>query len=726
MNEDSKQQNSRTPQARGGSAKKPTPRKRTAPSRTAPARTTRAKTRQTLSADLRTAEHSNRNASSSRRRTTRSPYKNNGMQRGRSTRSSERSNQITFKERVMTSRPTLVAIAIVIVVAILGIVDMAANAGKAFGNVTIGEVNVSGLTSQEIQDTLRETYSPRISHAQVTIYARESEPTDIVDEYAEQEARAIAEQLSVEEAGENTSSWQADSLSLKANIPYEALAEEALAVGRSDGGIAARLGLLFGAHEVPLAVSFDEESLETLASDIDRTIGDPRIDTTVVIEDGKARVVEGHSGILVDRAWLSSMLSNLMLSGEEVTSFVAQASEAKSRITLEQAQEMADCVNRAIAPGATFVYHGKGWHAGAADLGSWTRISIDKDGEAYKLNASIDSGIAVPAVVKGADAVITSENMTVTFEDSDSGMLVHTEGTGNIPEVSDAVESLNQSMYGEGGRAWTGSPDDISIEVLESDRPESISFEQALDLGIITVIGEYTTEFSTLEGTENRNHNIRLAADILDNAIITADGGQWDFNDRSGNTNEEAGFWSAGSIVNGEYVDSIGGGICQVATTIFNAAYEAGMNIVERHNHSLYIASYPTGRDAAVDYPTMTLVWQNDQPSDILMKMSYSDGSVTATLYSVYTGYTVATETGEWLEGAKYSTRFEVDDAMGAGYYRKTVGEDGQSVSITRTVFDDEGNELSVETFHSVYEAKDEVYVVGPDTDRSALVRTDA
>ena len=104
--------------------------------------------------------------------------------------------------------------------------------------------------------------------------------------------------------------------------------------------------------------------------------------------------------------------------------------------------------------------------------------------------------------------------------------------------------------------------------------------------------------------------------------------------------------------MNGVYEDSIGGGICQVATTVFNAVYEAGLPIKERHNHSLYIASYPTGRDAAVDYPGTTLIWENNQNSDVVMKTSYTDDSITVQLYSVHTGYSVETDTGEWEEGA--------------------------------------------------------------------------
>ena len=64
-----------------------------------------------------------------------------------------------------------------------------------------------------------------------------------------------------------------------------------------------------------------------------------------------------------------------------------------------------------------------------------------------------------------------------------------------------------------------------------------------------------------------------------------------------------------------------------MATTVFNAVYEAGYPIERRNNHSLYIASYPEGRDAAIAYPDIDLVWRNDTESDVLLRMSYTNRS---------------------------------------------------------------------------------------------------
>lgn len=634
---------------------------------------------------------------------------------------------------ILSSRvATIVAIVLVILI-VGGIADTVLNWNKAYGNVSVNGVDVGGMTPEEIDTTLRDALSTPVSHTQVKVYASENaqrlggEDLSEEDRLARIEQIAQAEQISVEQAAANVESWTTDALSLKASVPYDDLVAAAMAVGREDGGILSRLGLFFMNHDVEVNLVYDDAAVDAFAAEVDRTIGDPRIDATVDIEDGVANPVEGHDGRMVDRDWLKKQLSAALVSGEEAPSFVAQVSSAPSRITLDQARKTSDSVNRALQTGAVLTFKGSDWVVSDAELGNWTRVETVSDGgSGFKLDVRIDEATAIPAVVKGAGAAVKSDNVTVKFARADDGkIVVRTFGPGNIPEVTPAIAELNDDLYGENGVAWSGSASGpVRVEIAESDAPAALTLDQAIESGIVTVIGEYTTEFSNYEGTENRNHNIKLAADILDNGIIEANGGTWHFNDRTGDTNEAAGFWAAGSIVEGEYVDSIGGGICQVATTVFNAVFEAGLPIDMRFAHQLYIASYPNGRDAAVSYPDLDLWWSNDQPSDVLLDMSYTDTTITAKLYSVYTGYTVESVEGEWREGAKYSTKFEEDPDLAAGSsYTKTTGVDGSSISVERIVKNEAGEVISDQTFDSNYDPKDEVIVVGPGTDTKKLER---
>lgn len=621
------------------------------------------------------------------------------------------------------------------VVVVAGGVDAIANMNKAYGNVSVNGIDVGGMTAEEIDAALHQSIAPSVSHAQVKVYAsadaQRAGNNGMTDEERLEQAEQVAqaEQISVEQAVSQVQSWSTDSLALKATVPYEDLAKQALAVGREDGGILSRLGLFFTNHDITIDLDYDEEAVEALASEIDRTIGDARIDATVAIEDGDAHPIEGHDGLMVDRDWFKGMLSAALVSGEESPSFVAQVAPAPSRITFDQAQKASDSVNRALEAGGIFTFNGSDWIAYGAEIGKWTRVeTVKADDGTYKLAARFDDSVAIPAVVKGAGAAVKSDNVTVKFAKADDGkIVVRTFGPGNIPEVTPAIDQLEEALYGDDGIAWDSGKAiaPVRVDIAESDAPAALTLDQAIELGIVTVIGEYTTEFSNYEGTENRNHNIKLAADILDNGIITANGGTWHFNDRTGDTNEEAGFWAAGSIIEGEYVDSIGGGICQVATTVFNAVYEAGLPIDMRFPHQLFIASYPSGRDAAVSYPDLDLWWSNDLPSDVLLDLSYTDTTLTAKLYSVYTGYTVESEQGAWSAGNRYIVRFEEDSSLAKDEsYVKTTGVDGCSISVTRKVKNEKGEVISEQTFDSIYDPKDEVMVIGPGTDTTKLERS--
>ena len=624
---------------------------------------------------------------------------------------------------IISSRVATIIVAVVLVLAVGGIWDTVSNWEKSYGNVTVNGINVGGMTKQEIVEVLDGEYTSKIRDAKVTIYASEEAMNAESSEVEDAERVAQAEEVSVEEADAAVTEWQTNVYDLGGSMPYEEVADKALEAGRHAGPFG-RLGVMLFGSEIPLQVQFDEAKLEDFAATVDKTIGDPRIDATVALENGAARPVEGKQGVMVDRNDFAKKISDSMLGISGSSSFIAEAVAAPSRTTYEQAQQTSDGINRSIAAGATFTYENDSWTASPEDLASWTKVEVKEADNGYELVASINEDAAIPAVVKGVKANVTSEDVTVSIAKFADEIIVSTSGDGEIPLVAPAVQELNVALYGEDGKTFSdttvSSPGEFAIET--SNAPGALTFDEAVDLGILTVIGEYTTEFSNYEGTENRNHNIRTVADILNDTIIEANGGEWSYNDHSGDTTKDPPFASAGSIIGGEHVDSIGGGICQVATTVFNAVFEAGMPVSERHNHTEHMHSYPDGRDAAVSYGELDLRWVNDTPSDIILKMSYTDHSVTARLYSVYTGRTVTSEQGEWIMGETYTTKFEESDWLSAGqYYTDTAGEDGSSITVTRKVTDASGEVLIDESYTSVYQPKKEVIIVGPGTDTEPL-----
>ena len=148
-------------------------------------------------------------------------------------------------------------------------------------------------------------------------------------------------------------------------------------------------------------------------------------------------------------------------------------------------------------------------------------------------------------------------------------------------------------------------------------------------MGITGVVGSYHTTYG---GIPSRLHNVALVAQLIDGALI-APGGTFSFNGTTGERTAEKGFQEAPVIINGELQTGLGGGICQVSTTVFNAAYEAGLQIDERTNHALYISHYPLGRDATVNYPDLDLKFTNDTDKWLLLRTFVGSGSLTVNLY---------------------------------------------------------------------------------------------
>ena len=356
------------------------------------------------------------------------------------------------------------------------------------------------------------------------------------------------------------------------------------------------------------------------------------------------------------------------------------------------------------------------WTMTASDLGDTVGTYVQDLGEgSYRLCPYLDEDMVKKILLTHVTASFDSSTAAITFSKDSSGeIVVHSQAVGEMPQAAESVERLNETLfktYCETGQATTfdGMP---SAQIAMADIPDTMTFDDALSYGVVSQIETFTTEYTTR--TEARTSNIHLASDMLNNTIVTANGGTWDFNDITGERTEEKGFEVAGVVVGNTHSEDVGGGICQVATTVFNAVYEAGFPVLQRHNHSIYISAYPAGRDAAVSWKTPDLQWKNDSSSDVLVSMTYTDDTVTCTLYGVDPNYKVETKTGEWKEGAAYGTSYEYDSTMSSGtQYVKSAGSNGRSITVVRTVTDQDGNVLHEDEFDSNYSATNQVIVKG-------------
>lgn len=241
-------------------------------------------------------------------------------------------------------------------------------------------------------------------------------------------------------------------------------------------------------------------------------------------------------------------------------------------------------------------------------------------------------------------------------------------------------------------------------------RPERTTAE-AKALRITELVSEYSTSYNCCEP---RVTNIQRAAEMLDGTIIPA-GGRFSLNEALGPRTPEGGFVEAPQIAAGRLEDAVGGGVSQVATTIFNAAFFAGLEIVTHTPHQFWIARYPQGREATLSYGGPELVFVNDWPAAVLVSARADANTVTVRFFSSKLGRRVATETGEPTDPVEPETIETLDSSLEPGerVVEQERGGAGFTISYTRTVWDGDTVKRD-ERYTWRYGAVDEYVTVGP------------
>jgi len=246
----------------------------------------------------------------------------------------------------------------------------------------------------------------------------------------------------------------------------------------------------------------------------------------------------------------------------------------------------------------------------------------------------------------------------------------------------------------------------LAVAVSQPER----STADAKAMGITGVVGSYTTTYG---GTPGRLHNVQLVAQLIDGAVI-APGAQFSFNGTTGERTSDKGFEEAPVIINGELQNGIGGGVCQVSTTVFNAAYEAGLQIDARTNHALYISHYPQGRDATVNYPDTDLKITNDTRHWLLLRTFVGAGSLTVNFYGTPQSRRIESETGDLVVTGPVPVKKIEDPALFKGESEvELVGSPPRETSVHRKVYLDNGTLLHDDSWSSHYVGEPTVIRVG-------------
>jgi vancomycin resistance protein YoaR len=254
------------------------------------------------------------------------------------------------------------------------------------------------------------------------------------------------------------------------------------------------------------------------------------------------------------------------------------------------------------------------------------------------------------------------------------------------------------------------TPGDRVARLATTTAAPKRSTDDARAMGITGLVGSYTTIYG---GDPNRLHNVRLVAELVDNHLI-APGTTFSFNAATGERTAAKGFLEAPVIINGELQTGLGGGVCQVSTTVFNAAFEAGLPIEARTNHALYISHYPLGRDATVNYPDTDLKFRNDTDHWMLVRTFVGSSALTVGIYGTPQHRRIETETAPLRETGGPKVVRTKDPTLAKGKIEvDDFGEPSRATSVRRTVYAPDGKLLYDTTWYSSYVSEPKLVRVG-------------
>jgi vancomycin resistance protein YoaR len=256
--------------------------------------------------------------------------------------------------------------------------------------------------------------------------------------------------------------------------------------------------------------------------------------------------------------------------------------------------------------------------------------------------------------------------------------------------------------------------------VLQEIAPAVPSTATAAELGVTELITETTTWF--YGSSDARKHNIaRSAANFF--GIVIAPGEEFSFNKYLGSVSEDDGYEEGFIIVGGRTINGIGGGVCQVSTTLYQSAFLAGFPITERWEHGYRLQYYDDGEgpgmDATVYSPIVDMMFINNTPHHLLIENYYNEEfeALTFKMYSTGMGREVVkTEpVFENVVPAPEVDTWEYDPDLPPGTVEWIDSAvEGSDVTVNRTVYNADGEIILDESVKSHYIPYPNVFRYGP------------
>lgn len=517
--------------------------------------------------------------------------------------------------------------------------------------------------------------------------------------------------------------WTPTYADLGITIDVEQTLASAYGVGREDTArsrLTNLAGLMRADHAVPLVVMVDRQQLNTWLDKVDNDLGIKPHDAYLVIDGAQVSIEPEVQGVVVDRA----RMTQLVTAGAQTLSITDTDLPVSTTIPNVRAGDLTALqqqLQTALSKGVKLKYPGKHWTLKPEEISPFLVQATDptKQGAAA-VSVTVDEKALSNWLNDQFASDINKDPINAQIAWSDDSQSVY------ATQPSQDGAKLKPLTF---ARAVIASfwGDHATVEVPVADIKPDIDSNNLQALGITTKLAVGDSNF--VGSSDDRATNIGVGVGLLNGTLIPPHG-TFSFNHAIGEITLDKGYVEGG-VIDGQRIGrDVGGGICQVSTTVFRAALKAGLPIVEWWPHTYRLAFYEQdgwepGFDASILQPDGDPFGGGDfrftNPTDSWMLVeayTTDDQRVYVIIYGPDTGYKVT------LSDARVSDAIPptdhdieiVDSNLDPGTVEQTEAEQpGYNVSFDRTVTDKDGNVIIQETYESDFSSRPNVYKVSPD-----------
>lgn len=424
--------------------------------------------------------------------------------------------------------------------------------------------------------------------------------------------------------------------------------------------------------------------------------------------------------LLEDRLWLSAqrLPRNVSLYGEDLSSASFEqakrvigtvvADKSDDVIVIDVGEQSFSCFRRELGyplDGSALLRRAKALNR----EGNFPMRALSRVSSLFR-ETRLEELIFIDEVVLGRRLREMEKALPATAEDArffiDEGgeIDILPEKRGRLLDKKRSLAEIGRGIRDDEGRRFT--------PVIAENAAPAVTEADLKALAIDTKLAEAVTFYS--EEAENRSVNIKRACALLDMAVVRP-GESFSFNRRVGRRSEERGFLKAAMIENGSFSEGLGGGVCQVSTTLYGAALRADMKIEERRPHSLLSTYAEPGEDAMVSWGTSDLVFLNDHPHAVVICAAAEGGRLSVALYGSAAEKREIEIVSEIVATIPFTTEVVEDPDLPKGVsYTRSAGKNGLRCVVWR-VYRENGVEVMRETVsEDLYAAKKRVVVKAP------------